>query len=103
MKKQIKFKQIDDTELDITVSSLNFKQRNSVLKKFIDVNRFMKVSDKKSADLLEFLKEGVSILDFQYELLETCLNIQIADLEPEDADKLFNENIDFMIKGGSKN
>lgn len=108
MKQEIKYTQLDGTELDITIKSLNFKQRNKLLKDYIRVNDFMKASQtKENIDdnnlILQYLKDDVSILDFQYEILEKGLNINVEELEPTDADKLFNENINFILVGGSKN
>jgi len=102
MIKNIKYTQADKTELDIVVTSLGFRERNAILNKYIDVNRFIKNNDK-DANPIDFLKEDVSILDFQCEVLEKCVNISVDDLEPTDGDNIFNENVDFMISGGTKN
>ena len=84
---------------------LNVKQRNALFGKFLDLNKYMGDKESSKDNILNHIKEGENILDFMVETLEKSMPaIDLNKVEGGVADKIFEENIEFILGlGDSKN
>lgn len=100
MEKVEKYKQSDGTEVDITIKTLGFRQRNNLFKEYLDLNRFMKAANTDNTDILEFVKEDKSVLDFMTEILVNGIpTITIDNLESSEGDELFEKYSAYILTG----
>lgn len=96
---------LGETDKEITITKIKVTDRNKLFKKYLNLNKFMVDKEKnKDVNLLEYVNDNESILDFMFEVLKTSISgITFNDLTSEQSDELFNKYGTFILGGDSKN
>jgi len=95
---------IDGGEKIVTINKLSVKKRNMLLNKFINLTKFMQEKDTEEANLLSFIKEECSILDFTTEAIEKSIKgLDLELIDGNECDRLFEKHSGYMLGLNSKN
>ena len=106
MVKEISYTNQKADVVNTSIIVLSAVGRNEMLKKYFNVNQFMKKNENpdEEIDMLNLIKEDVSILDFMVDVLTKGIDKFDANVvSGEVMDELFGEHMEYIMGFSSKN